>query len=73
LIVNTEKYGCVFCRHHFERWRDLVSHAGKKHPRKKWVRVTHDGGYRMAASSNQAGRVVAEIESLLLREVLNSR
>ena len=73
MIISQEKYGCVFCGRRFDRWRDLVSHATKRHPEKEWVKVTHDGGYRMATSSSQKGRVAVEIETLLLREVLNSR
>jgi hypothetical protein len=72
VIVNKDKYGCVFCNRHFGRWRDLLAHAEKKHPRKKWVKVKHEGGLRMATSAGEVGRVALELENLLLRERLES-
>jgi len=72
LIVNKEKYGCVFCNQRFERWKDLLKHAEKKHPSKKWVKVKHEG-FRMAAPAGEVGRIALELENLFLRERLNSR
>ena len=73
MIVNKNKYGCVFCSSQFGRWRDLVAHAERKHPKKKWIKVKHQGGLRMATSAAEVGRVALELENLLLREKPSTR
>jgi hypothetical protein len=72
VIVNKSKYGCVFCQEVFKRWEDLIKHTEKKHKDKKWVKVTYDGGYRMATAASEAGGMAVEIECQLLKEGLGS-